>query len=61
MTLLQMGVLLFFLYILLLLSLSHMLLAHHLAFVCRQMLHVTARDLSLFFILQLLRFACLDV
>jgi len=36
-------------------------LRHHIAFVCRRMLHVTARDLSLFFIFQLLWFACLDV
>ena len=36
-------------------------LRHHIAFVCRWMLHVTARDLSLFFLFQLLWFTWLDV
>ena len=60
-TLLQVGVLLFFLYILLWLSLSYMLLVPYVASSCRRVLPAAAYDLSLFFIFQLLWFTWLDV
>jgi len=57
-TLLQMGILLFVLYILLWLSISHVLLASP---YCFRVSVDVARDLSLFFIFHLLWFTWLDV